>query len=61
MRDKRTPKEVCGEASLWLQSCYVLSSLGVVLMSCKVNFHEYDQHCSILLEEFNMSTYYFCL
>ena len=24
---------------LWLQSCSVLSSFGVVLMSCRVNFH----------------------
>ena len=34
---------------LWLQSRSVLSSFGVVLMSCRVN-------CSILLAEFNMST-----
>ena len=47
---------------LWLQSCSVWSSFGVVLMmSCRVNFHvvQYDQHCSILLAEFNMSTLLF--
>ena len=41
---------------LWLQSRFVLSSFGVVLMSCRVNFTWYDQHCRILLAEFNMST-----
>ena len=35
----------------------VLSSFGVVLMYCKVNFTWYDQHCSILLAEFNVSTF----
>ena len=42
---------------LWLQSRSVLSSFGVVLMHCKVNFTWYDQHCSILLAEFNVSTF----
>ena len=28
-----------GESCLWLQSRSVLSSFGVVLMSCRVNFH----------------------
>ena len=46
---------------LWLQSRSVLSSFGVVLMSCRVNFTWYDQHCSILLAEFNMSTLLFLL
>ena len=45
---------------LWLQSRSVLSSFGVVLMSCRVNFHVVHQHCSILLAEFNMSTFHFC-
>ena len=31
-----SPEE--GETA-WLQSCSVLSSFGVVLMSCRVNFH----------------------
>ena len=36
-----SPKKPEGEtaAALWLQSHSVLSSFGVVLMSCKVNFH----------------------
>ena len=44
---------------LWLQSRSVLSSFGVVLMSCKVNFHVV-RYCSILLAELNMSTCHFC-
>ena len=40
---------------LWLQSRSVFSSVGVVLMSCKLIFTCYDQHCSILLAKFNMS------
>ena len=40
---------------LWLQSRSVLSSFDVVVMSCRSNFHVYDQHCSILLVEFNRS------
>ena len=43
---------------LWLQSNSVLSSFGVVLLSCKVNFHVVP-HCSILLAEFNMFTCHF--
>ena len=37
---------IAKQLPIWLQSRSVLSSFGVVLMSCKVNFHE---HCSILV------------
>ena len=40
---------------LWLQSRSVFSSFGVVLMFCRLILTQYDQHCSILLVEFNMS------
>ena len=40
---------------LWLQSRSVLGSFGVVLMFCRLILTQYDQHCSILLVEFNMS------
>ena len=37
---RRTDEPQRGRNScLWLQSRYVLSSFGVVLMSCRVNFH----------------------
>ena len=44
------------KSCLWLQSRSVLRSFDVVLMSLELIFTQYDQHCSILLAEFNMST-----
>ena len=54
----RAPKRA-KQLSMVIISRSVLSSFGVVLMSCKVNFHVV-RHCSILLAEFNMFTCHFC-
>ena len=54
-RDPKRAKQL----SMATICCSVVSSFGVVLMSCKVNFHVV-RHCSILLAEFNMFTCHFC-
>ena len=40
--------------------CTLMSSFGVVLMSCKGNFRVVRSVLRILVAEFNMSTCYFC-
>ena len=42
-------------SSLWLQYCSVLSSFGVMLMSCKVNSHIVRSALQYCSSEFKMS------